>query len=56
MGANPFFDKDIVSIKDFTKDDLEYVFESTDGEGRAGQGQDAWLHILRAQYKNEDEL
>ncbi|MGI0049215.1 MAG: aspartate carbamoyltransferase, partial [Nitrososphaera sp.] len=30
MGANPFFDKDIVSIKDFTKDDLEYVFESTD--------------------------
>src|SRR5687768_11111877 len=30
MGANPFFDKDIVSIKEFTKDDLEYVFESTD--------------------------
>src|ERR671922_396715 len=27
---NPFFDKDIVSIKDFTKDDLEYVFQSTD--------------------------
>jgi aspartate carbamoyltransferase catalytic subunit len=27
---NPFFDKDIVSIKDFSKDDLEYVFESTD--------------------------
>jgi aspartate carbamoyltransferase catalytic subunit len=30
MGANPFFDKDIVSIKDFVKDDLEYVFEATD--------------------------
>jgi len=30
MGANPFFDKDIVSIKDFTKDDLEYVFDATD--------------------------
>ena len=29
-GANPFFDKDIVSIKDFTKDDLEYVFDTTD--------------------------
>ena len=30
MGANPFFDKDIVSIKDFTKDDLEYLFDATD--------------------------
>lgn len=30
MDANPFFDKDIVSIKDFTKDDLEYVFNATD--------------------------
>jgi len=30
MGANPFFDKDIVSIKDFIKNDLEYVFEATD--------------------------
>jgi aspartate carbamoyltransferase catalytic subunit len=29
-GTNPFFDKDIVSIKDFTKDDLEYVFDTTD--------------------------
>lgn len=27
---NPFFDKDIVSIKDFSKDDLEYVFDATD--------------------------
>jgi len=27
---NPFFDKDIVSIKDFAKEDLEYVFQSTD--------------------------
>lgn len=26
---NPFFDKDIVSIKDFTKDDLEFVFDTT---------------------------
>jgi aspartate carbamoyltransferase catalytic subunit len=31
---NPFFDKDIVSIKDFAKDDLEYVFESTDAISR----------------------
>src|SRR5438094_5270863 len=30
MRTNPFFDKDIVSIKDFVKDDLEYVFEATD--------------------------
>ena len=30
MGPNPFFDKDIVSIKDFTKDDLEYLFDATD--------------------------
>ena len=27
---NPFYDQDIVSIKDFAKDDLEYIFESTD--------------------------
>lgn len=27
---NPFFDKDIVSIKDFSKGDLEYVFDATD--------------------------
>ena len=27
---NPFFDRDIVSIKDFTKSDLEYVFSATD--------------------------
>lgn len=26
---NPFFDKDIVSIKDFSKGDLEYVFDAT---------------------------
>src|SRR5213596_3889991 len=30
MGTNPFFDKDIVSIKDVVNDDLEYVFEATD--------------------------
>src|SRR4030042_1503944 len=29
MMPNPFFDKDIVSIKDFTKDDLEFVFDTT---------------------------
>ncbi|MEP0825877.1 MAG: aspartate carbamoyltransferase [Nitrososphaera sp.] len=28
--SNPFFDKDIVSIKDFSKGDLEYVFDATD--------------------------
>ncbi|WP_337861708.1 aspartate carbamoyltransferase [Nitrososphaera sp.] len=27
---NPFFDRDIVSIKDFSKSDLEYVFSATD--------------------------
>ncbi|NWG36574.1 aspartate carbamoyltransferase [Nitrososphaera sp.] len=27
---NPFYDRDIVSIKDFTKSDLEYVFSATD--------------------------
>jgi aspartate carbamoyltransferase catalytic subunit len=27
---NPFFDRDIVSIKDFAKSDLEYVFSATD--------------------------
>src|SRR5919205_493313 len=31
---NPFFDRDIVSIKDFTKDDLEVVFDATDKVSR----------------------
>src|SRR5918912_393352 len=31
---NPFFDRDIVSIKDFTKDDLEFVFEATNNISR----------------------
>src|SRR5437867_13226395 len=30
MGTNPFFDKDIVSIKDFVTDDLEYVTEASE--------------------------
>ena len=30
MMPNPFFDRDIVSIKDFAKSDLEYVFSATD--------------------------
>ena len=30
MPANPFHDRDIVSIKDFTKDDLEFIFQATD--------------------------
>ncbi len=39
MVANPFFDKDIVSIKDFTKDDLEYVFDATDKISRLKPGE-----------------
>src|SRR5215218_309187 len=31
---NPFFERDIVSIKDFTKDDLEVVFDATDKVSR----------------------
>lgn len=30
MPANPFHDRDIVSIKDFSKDDLEFIFQTTD--------------------------
>jgi aspartate carbamoyltransferase catalytic subunit len=30
MKTNHFFNRDIVSIKDFTKDDLEFVFNATD--------------------------
>src|SRR5438874_3150015 len=30
MPPDHFFNRDIVSIKDFSKDDLEYIFESTD--------------------------
>ncbi|HEY8139486.1 MAG TPA: aspartate carbamoyltransferase [Nitrososphaera sp.] len=30
MSSNSFYDRDIVSIKDFTKDDLEFIFDATD--------------------------
>src|ERR671927_2013558 len=30
MPNNPLYDQDIVSIKDFTKQDLEFIFNSTD--------------------------
>jgi len=30
MKTNHFFNRDIVSIKDFTKDDLEFIFDATD--------------------------
>jgi aspartate carbamoyltransferase catalytic subunit len=30
MAPNPFYDRDIVSIKDFTKDDLEFIFDATE--------------------------
>jgi aspartate carbamoyltransferase catalytic subunit len=32
--SNPFYDRDIVSIKDFAKDDLEFVFDATDSISR----------------------
>ncbi|HJU33768.1 MAG TPA: aspartate carbamoyltransferase [Nitrososphaera sp.] len=32
--SNPFYDRDIVSIKDFAKDDLEFVFNATDNISR----------------------
>ena len=31
---NPFYDRDIVSIKDFSKDELEFVFDATDSISR----------------------
>ena len=31
---NPFYDRDIVSIKDFAKNDLEFVFDATDSISR----------------------
>lgn len=30
LTTNPFYDRDIVSIKDFTKSDLEFIFDATD--------------------------
>ena len=32
--CNPFYDRDIVSIKDFTKDDLEFIFDATNSISR----------------------
>jgi aspartate carbamoyltransferase catalytic subunit len=32
--SNPFYDRDIVSIKDFAKDELEFVFDATDSISR----------------------
>lgn len=46
--ANPFFDKDIVSIKDFTKDDLEFVFDATDRVSRLRPGERGELGKGRA--------
>src|ERR671935_2265776 len=36
---NPFYDRDIVSIRDFAKDDLEYVFDATDNISRLKHSQ-----------------
>jgi aspartate carbamoyltransferase catalytic subunit len=36
---NPFYDRDIVSIKDFAKDDLEFVFDATDSISRLKHNQ-----------------
>ena len=32
--SNPFYDRDIVSIKDFVKEDLEFIFDATDSISR----------------------
>ena len=32
--SNPFYDRDIVSIRDFAKEDLEFVFDATDSISR----------------------
>src|ERR687889_2185816 len=37
--SNPFYGRDIVSIKDFAKDDLEFVFEATDSISRLKHSQ-----------------
>ncbi|MDQ3851864.1 MAG: aspartate carbamoyltransferase [Thermoproteota archaeon] len=36
---NPFYDRDIVSIKDFAKDDLEFIFDTTDSISRLKHSQ-----------------
>jgi aspartate carbamoyltransferase catalytic subunit len=36
---NPFYERDIVSIKDFAKDDLEFVFDTTDSISRLKHSQ-----------------
>ena len=37
--SNPFYNRDIVSIKDFAKDDLEFVFDATDSISRLKHNQ-----------------
>src|SRR5918912_663801 len=37
--SNPFYDRDIVSIRDFAKDDLEFVFDATDSISRLRHSQ-----------------
>jgi aspartate carbamoyltransferase catalytic subunit len=39
MAPNPFYDRDIVSIKDFGKDDLKFVFDATDRISRLKPGE-----------------
>lgn len=47
MPANPFYDRDIVSIKDFTKDDLEFIFDATDRVSQMKPSQRGELGIGR---------
>ncbi|HEX2106793.1 MAG TPA: aspartate carbamoyltransferase [Nitrososphaera sp.] len=37
--SNPFYNRDIVSIKDFAKDDLEFVFDTTENISRLKHSQ-----------------
>src|SRR4029078_6223830 len=39
MAPTPFYDKNIVSIKDFGKNDLEFVFDATDRVSRLKPGE-----------------
>src|SRR5215467_5006236 len=40
---NPFYDRDIVSVKDFSKDDLEFIFSATERLGKLRPDQRAEL-------------
>ena len=64
MKNNHFFDRDIVTIKDFSKADLEFVFDATDKvsslkpkeRGQLASARTLGYIFYEPRYQNENEF